>query len=145
MKLSYVFRDKDFNKSQVSVHWFETLTPTDFAILQAVGVLVSALSDAQLIEATITYPGIPTYGTAGVGSNVSRLYLLCCTLDTGDAHLIAIPSARVELLAVDEQGRTLPVIALDNSVMNDIQGLCDTGVDEYRRRIISVVIIGLAV
>ena len=145
MKLSYTFRDKDFNKSVVSVHWFETLTPADFAIMQSAGVLISALSDAQLIEATITYPGTPSYGSAALTSNVNRLFLLCCALETGDTHLIAIPSARTEYLATDEQGRTLPVIPLDSAVMTSIQGLCDTGVDEYGRRITSIVIIGLAV
>lgn len=145
MKLAYLFRDRNFNKSQVSVHWVDTKTPADFAIVQSVGVLVSSLSDAQLIEATITYPGDPLDNTPGQNSDVSRLYLCCCFLETGDAHLIVIPSADIQYLGIDEDGQYLPVIPLDSPVMTDIQGLCDTGVDEYGTKLAIVHIIGLAI
>ncbi len=129
----------------MSIWLAATNTPVDFAQALSMGVLVSNLSDAQLIGMTLTYTEQVTPGSAGLQSNVNRLYLVTCFLGTGDTYILVIPSANTQYLAVDASGRILPAIDPSDPIMVDVQALVDGLTDEYGTPIDRAVLVGLAI
>lgn len=145
MKAQYRFRDTNGNVSVVSIWLAASYTPIDFAQALSMGVLISNISDAQLIGMTITYTEEVTTGVPGPQSNVNRLYLITCFLGTGDTCIVIVPSADTQYLAVDAQARTLPAIDPANPIMVDVQSLVDGLTDEYGTPIERAVLVGLAI